>query len=169
LERQKIEDEAEAEKARTNLLKLQAESAAVESTGQATAEAKARADASQIEAEAQVDQSRLTAQADTIKATADLAQLKARQESEIKHQKSLNELDINRARDLAAIESSKFKRIVDAIGADTLKEIAQAAPELQLQLLKGLGLKSFMITDGNSPINLFNTAGGLIGANVGGQ
>jgi len=169
LERQKIEDEAEAEKARTNLLKLQAESAAVESTGQATAEAKARADASQIEAEAQVDQSRLTAQADTIKATAELAQLKARQESEIKHQKSLNELDINRARDLAAIESSKFKRIVDAIGADTLKEIAQAAPELQLQLLKGLGLKSFMITDGNSPINLFNTAGGLIGANVGGQ
>jgi major vault protein len=169
LERQKIEDEAEAEKARTNLLRLQAESAAVESTGQATAEAKARADAAQIEAEAQVDQSRLSAEAEKIKAAAELAQLKARQESEIKHQKSLNELDICRARDLAAIEASKFKRIVDAIGAETLKEIAQAAPELQLQLLKGLGLKSFMITDGNSPINLFNTAGGLIGANVGGQ
>jgi len=96
-----------------------------------------------------------------------LAQLKARQESEIKHQKSLNELDIIRARDLANIESSKFKSIVNAIGADTLREIAQAGPEIQLQLLKGLGLKSFMITDGNSPINLFNTAGGLIGANVG--
>jgi len=169
LERQKIEDEAEAEKARTTLLKLQAESAAVESTGQATAEAKARADAAQIEAEAKVDQSRLAADAEKIKAAAELAQLKARQEAEIKHQKSLNELDINRARDLANIEASKFKRIVSAIGAETLREIAQAGPDLQLQLLKGLGLKSFMITDGNSPINLFNTAGGLIGANVGGQ
>jgi len=169
LERQKIEDEAEAEKARTNLLRLQAESAAVESTGQATAEAKARADAAQIEADAKVDQSRLGAEAEKIKAAAELAQLKARQESEIKHQKSLNELDVARARDLANIEASKFKRIVSAIGAETLREIAQAGPDLQLQLLKGLGLKSFMITDGNSPINLFNTAGGLIGANVGGQ
>jgi len=169
LERQKIEDEAEAEKARTNLLRLQAESAAVESTGQATAEAKARADAAQIEAEARVEQSRLSADAEKIKAAADLAQLTAKQQAEIKHQKSLNELDIIRARDLANIESSKFKRIVNTIGAEILREIAQAGPEHQLQLLKGLGLKSFMITDGNSPINLFNTAGGLIGANVGGQ
>jgi major vault protein len=168
LERQKIEDEAEAEKARTNLLRLQAESAAVESTGQATAEAKARADSAQIEAEAKVDQSRLGAEAEKIKAAAELSQLKGRQEAEIKHQKSLNELDISRARDLATIEASKFTRIVTAIGAGTLREIAEAGPELQLQLLKGLGLKSFMITDGNSPINLFNTAGGLIGA-PGGQ
>lgn len=41
LERQKINDEADAEKSRTALLSLQAQSAAVESTGQATAEAKA--------------------------------------------------------------------------------------------------------------------------------
>jgi len=64
---------------------------------------------------------------------------------------------------LAAIEASKFKSIVTAVGADTLREIAEAGPQLQQQLLKSLGLKSFMITDGNSPINLFNSAGGLIG------
>jgi len=162
LERQKIEDEAEAEKARTHLLTLQAESASVESAGQAVAEAKARADATQIESEAKVDQSKLSAKAEKIKADAELAQLKARQETEISHQKSLNELEISRARDLANIESSKFKRIVTAIGANTLKEIAQAGPQLQLQLLKGLGLRSFIITDGSSPINLFNSAGGLI-------
>jgi len=34
---------------------------------------------------------------------------------------------------------------------------------MQVRLLQGLGLKSFMITDGNTPINLFNTAAGLIG------
>jgi len=93
-----------------------------------------------------------------------LAQLKARQEAEIAHQKALNSLEISRAKDLAAIEASKFKNIVTAIGADTLKEIAEAGPQMQQQLLKALGLKSFMITDGNSPINLFNSAGGLIGA-----
>jgi len=169
LERQKIADEAEAEKARTNLLRLQAESAAVESTGQATAEAKARADAAQIESEAGVAGARLMAEAEKIKAAAELSQLKGHQEAEIQHQKALNSLEISRAKDLATIESSKFKSIVNAIGSKTLQEIAQAGPEMQLQLLKGLGLKSFMITDGNSPINLFNTAGGLIGANVGAQ
>ena len=34
---------------------------------------------------------------------------------------------------------------------------------LQVKLLEGLGIQSMMITDGNNPINLFNTAEGLIG------
>ena len=33
----------------------------------------------------------------------------------------------------------------------------------QVKLLQSLGLKSTLITDGNSPINLFNTASGLLG------
>jgi major vault protein len=161
LERQKIADEAEAEKARTQLLGLQAESASVESAGQAVAEAKARADATQIESEAKVEQSKLSAQAEKIKADAELTQLKARQETEITHQKSLNELEISRARDLAAIESGKFKRIVGAIGAGTLKEIAHSGPALQLELLKGLGVSTLMITDGSTPVNLFSSSGGI--------
>ncbi|ELR14963.1 major vault protein [Acanthamoeba castellanii str. Neff] len=72
------------------------------------------------------------------------------------------ELEVNKARELAAIESKKFSEIVDAIGADTIASIAQAGPEMQAKLLQGLGLKSLMITDGSSPINLFNTASGLI-------
>lgn len=39
---------------------------------------------------------------------------------------------------------------------------------LQVKLLSSLGLKSTLITDGNSPINLFNTAHGLVGS-MGGQ
>jgi len=34
---------------------------------------------------------------------------------------------------------------------------------MQVKLLQSLGLKSTLITDGNSPINLFNTASGLLG------
>jgi major vault protein len=162
LERQKILDESEAEKARKDLLQLQAQSAAVEATGQATAEAKARAEAAQIEGEAAVSQSQLKAEATKIKAFADLEQLKKKQIQEIEHKKAMAELEVNKARELAAIESKKFEEIVDAIGAETIKKIAQAGPEMQAKLLQGLGLKSLMITDGSSPINLFNTASGLI-------
>jgi major vault protein len=64
LERQKISDEAEAERSRKELLKLQANNAAVESTGQA----KARAEAAIIEGETAIDQAKLKAQAMKIEA-----------------------------------------------------------------------------------------------------
>jgi len=163
LERQKIHDEAEAEKNRKELLNLQAQSAAVESTGQATAEAKARAEAQFIEGEAAVTQARQSAEASQIRAEADLIQQTHKRKAELDYKTKLNALDLSKARDLADIEAGKFKDIVDAIGAQTIKAIAQAGPEMQAKLLQGLVLKSFMITDGNSPINLFNTAQGLLG------
>jgi len=163
LERQKIEDEAEAEKSRRGLLHLQAQSAAVESTGQATAEAKARSEAAKIEGEAGVKQAELKAEAQQIKAEASLKMMKAEQEAEIAHKRAITDLEISKAKELAEIEAVKFKRIVDAVGSETLKKIARAGPEMQAKLLSGLGLKSFMITDGNNPINLFSTAAGLIG------
>jgi major vault protein len=166
LERQKIEDEAEAEKSKTELLQFQAQSAAVEATGQATAEAKARAEAAAIEGQAAVKQAELQSQAETIRSSSDLEQLISKQDAEINHKRALIELEVQKARDLARIESNKFKKVVDAIGATTLKSIAQAGPEMQARLLEGLGLKSFLITDGNSPINLFNTAKGLIGGGM---
>ncbi|KAL6061379.1 Major vault protein [Balamuthia mandrillaris] len=162
LERQKIQDEAEAEKAKKDLLQLQAQSAAVESTGQATAEAKARAEAAQIEGEAAVTMSKLKAESTKIRTEAELEEQKLRQEAEAEHQAALDELELLKAKELAAIEAKKFKDIVSAIGAETIASIAQAGPEMQAKLLQGLGLKSLMITDGNSPINLFSTAGGLI-------
>merc|ERR1712146_176742 len=62
------------------------------------------------------------------------------------------------AQKLAEIEAAKFAEIVE-----TIQQIARAGPEMQAKLLGGLGLKGIMITDGNSPINMFNTAKGLIG------
>jgi len=166
LERQKIQDEAEAEKARRELIALQALSQEVESTGQATAEAKARAEAAKIEGEASVKQAQLSADATKIRSEAELEQMKMRQEAEISHQKSLNELHIAKARSLATIETKKFNDVVEAVGATTLKSMAEAGPAMQAKLLQGLGLKSFLITDGNSPINLFNTAQGLVGGEM---
>jgi len=154
-------------KPKKELLQLQAKSAAVESTGQATAEAKARAEAAKIESQAAVTQATSKAEAAKIQSEQELNAKKAEDKIELDHQKKIDFLEISKAQDLAEIESSKFAEIVEAIGASTIKSIASAGPELQAKLLQGLGLKSFMITDGTSPINLFNTANGLIGGNVG--
>lgn len=89
--------------------------------------------------------------------------------------------------------------MVDSIGSDTIATIATAGPEmqvrkekkiekegetgkerqiadvqvllfcLQVKMLQALGLKSTLITDGSSPINLFNTAHGLLGGIQGPQ
>jgi len=163
LEAQRIKDEAEAEQTRIGLLDLQAKSATVEASGQATAEAQARAEAAQIEGEAAVEQAKLRAQASAIQVSSEIEQTKAKQEAELKHLLALNELEVRKKKEMALIETRKFKEIVNSIGADTISSIAQAGPELQAKLLQGLGLKSFLITDGNSPINLFNTAQGLLG------
>jgi major vault protein len=163
LERQKILDEAEAEKSKKSLLTLQAESAAVEATGQASAEARARAEAATIEGQAAVTQAKLAADAMTIKSGAELEQLVKKQEAEVEHMKSLNDMEIAKAKELAAIEAEKFRSVVNAIGPKTIRSIAEAGPAMQAKLLSGLGLKSFLITDGNNPINLFSTAQGLIG------
>ena len=58
-----------------------------------------------------------------------------------------------------------FKRVlllVGAIGADTLRAMAEAGPAMQAKLLSGLGIQSTLITDGKSPINLLGTAQGMI-------
>ena len=53
--------------------------------------------------------------------------------------------------------------MIASVGKETIAAIANAGPEMQAQLLSGLGLQGFIMTDGNNPINLFNTANGLIG------
>jgi len=163
LERQKINDEAEAEKARKDLLELQANSAAVESTGQAKAEAQSRAEAARIEGEAAVEQAKLKAEAMKIEATSELERLTSAREAEMNFVKEQNTLEINKARDMSDIEVAKFDNMVKTIGPDTIRAIAVSGPEMQVKLLQGLGLKSTLITDGSSPINLFNTAQGLLG------
>jgi len=163
LEKQKILDEAESEKARRALLELQALSAAVESTGQAKAEAQSRAEAARIEGEAAVEQARLKSQAAKIEADSELDRLTQARNAELSFIKEKNTVEISKETQLTDIEVNKFKKMVESIGATTLKEIATSGPETQLKMLQALGLQSTLITDGSNPINLFNTANGLIG------
>jgi len=167
LERQMIDDEAAAEVSRKHLLELKASSAAVESTGQAKAEAQSMAERAKIEGEAAVEKAKLRAEADTIEAENELSRVKAVREAELAYLEKQHELEVSRRQRLSEIEVRRYERMLAAMGTDTLRSIAAAGPELDVRLLKSLGLQTTMITDGHTPLNLFNTAHGLIGRALG--
>ena len=149
------------------LLELQANSAAVESTGQATAEAQSRAEAARIEGEAAVKQAELKAQALKIEPEAELQRMTAARAAELEYMKSQDAIELDKHRQLSPMEETKFAAMAKAITPECLLAMAQAGPEMQVKLLQGLGLSSTLITDGKTPINLFQTASGLIGQNMG--
>ena len=163
LERQRISDEAQNEEARTALLVLQANSSAVESTGQAKAEAQSRAEAALIEGQAAVEQAKLKAEAMRIESEAELTRLQAARAAELDFIRAQNALVVDKMGKTADVERAKFASMVDAIGQDTLRAIAVSGPETQAKLLGSLGITSTLITDGKSPVNLFQTATGLLG------
>ncbi|XP_008069867.1 major vault protein isoform X2 [Carlito syrichta] len=169
LERQKILDQSEAEKARRELLELEALSMAVESTGSAKAEAESRAEAARIEGEGSVLQAKLKAQALAIETEAELQRVQKVRELELVYARAQLELEVSRAQQLAEVEAKKFKQMTEALGPGTIKDLATAGPEMQVKLLQSLGLKSTLITNGSTPINLFTTALGLLGLGAEGQ
>lgn len=167
LERQGIIDQSAAETERRNLLELQAENAAIEATGRANAESRAKAETARIRGEATITLAQQEAEAARIRFEAESAIARARQEAEIERKEALDNLELEKARNLASMNAAEFREKVQALGADTIRAIAQAGPEMQARLLEGLGIESVLITDGKSPINLFGTAKGLINYNSG--
>lgn len=163
LERQKLIDEIEAEKKRTELVRLKCSTEIVKRIGELTSEAYAKFESAKIEGKTLVEQSTHQAKAHIIQEESSIEEEKLKQEQIRNHLKKLNDLEIEKARELSNIECKKFEQIVEAIGCDTIEEMAKAGPEMQTKLLQGLGLQGFLITDGNNPINLFNTANNLIG------
>ncbi|CAF4568049.1 unnamed protein product [Rotaria sp. Silwood1] len=163
LERQRIKNEAEAEKIRQLLLESQALSAAIELTGQTKAEALSRAESKRIEGETAVHQARRKAEATKIESEAELARLKLVREGEIKFLREQNELEIKKKTELSQIETEKFKLQVESIGPSTIQSIATSGPETQVKLLQALGIQSMLVTDGKSPINLMGFGQGLLG------
>lgn len=162
LSRQRIRDEAKVEEARQTLIQLTAESRAVQTTGTATAEAEARAKAQQIVGESEVKLAQLRANAADIFAAAELKRMSEYQAAEVAHQKSVDELDVAAKRRKKDIEAAKFRDTVSALGTSTILDMARAGPELQAQLLAGLGVTSHVITSGSTPMNLFDSALGLL-------
>lgn len=104
----------------------------------------------------------LRAQAAKIEGDIELHRLTQARELELSYSKSTGDLEIDKAKRLADIETAEFKEHVQAIGKNTIKAIATSGPDNQVKLLQALGIKSTLITDGRSPINLFNTAAEMV-------
>ena len=126
--------------------------------GEAIAEAKSK----KIYYESLLQQVELEEEAKKIEVETALALDKERNSAELTYQREINELEITKAKELAKIETEKFKQVVDAIGKETIVSMARAGPEFQARLLKGLGLKGFMMMNSKNPINLFSTANGFV-------
>ena len=162
ISRQKIQDDIEAEKSKKRLFELQSELAGVQSTGKAIALAKAKSEKDKIDGEAKVSQASLKSQQQKILSQTELEIKKQQKQIELEHQQKKDVLEIARAKRLANIEVEKFQKQIQAIGKETIVAMAKSGPEFQAKLLKGLGLKGFMMMDGKHPINLYNTAQSLI-------
>jgi len=160
---QKINDEVEAERAKQNLIALKAKSLEVQQSGKAVAEASSRAKASKIEWEGRVSQAELEVEASSIQHQADVQMQKDKDHAEEEHELALMEIEVNKSRELARIEAEKFANTMNAVGRSTVVSMARAGPEFQSKMLKGLGLKGFMVMSGKNPINLFSTASGMLG------
>lgn len=163
LDRLRIQDEIVSVQASKKLLQLQAESESVKTTGMAIAQAKAKAEGARIEGETEVSQAELKIKADNIRQNSELELLKEKFEQEVEMKKQISELKIAHERKLANIEAEKFEKTMSSLGKETIVSMARAGPELQARLLKGLGLKGFMVMDGKNPLNLFNVANGFLG------
>lgn len=164
LDCQKIINLKAIETEKQNLVEKKNACSLHEALGQATAEANGRDTKLRIEADMSVKQATLAVQAADIERQADLEETKRTKEVELAHQQVLNEMAMAKARALADIETKKFEELVSTITPKTIQAIARAGPEMQARLLKGLGIKGYLMTDGNSPINLFNAAKGMVAA-----
>ena len=164
LEAQLIVDKAQCEKERKVLLQLRAESQSIEATGSQRAEATAMAEAAAVEAQCMVELAAKRADAQKIQVRTEIELETAKNEEAIAHTRQINSLEVQKATDLAGIESAQFTSAVSSMGKETIEAIAKAGPENQVRLLKALNLQGYMVTDGSSPINLFNAAQGMTGS-----
>jgi len=162
LDRNKLANEKAAEAARMNLYELRAETAAVESSGQAKAEAEAQAEKTLIEGHMSIEAATLKAKALEIEESAKLETLEKQRAAEIEYMKTVDQLAIDEAKSLASIELKKSAELISAIGQDTITNIAMAGPKAQILMLQGLGIRSTLITDGKTPVNLYQAPNGAI-------
>ena len=93
----------------------------------------------------------------------ELANLTQARNAELAFLREQTKLEVSKKRALAAIQKGKISRTVNSLGHSTILAMASAEHSQKVRLLQALNLKSTVFTDGNSPINLFNTANGLIG------
>jgi len=160
----KIEDDTHAERQNIDFLRKKIETEAVKTSGIMVAKANATAKENEIQGESIMEQSKLKVQALEIEVISNLNEEETNIIERIKRKEQSIDVELDKMQRLTNIEVGEFKKTINAIGKETIVAMAKAGPQVQAKLLNSLGIKSFLITDGKNPINLFNTAKGLINA-----
>jgi len=162
LDIQEIEDSTDAEKLRIEFYKAVADLNSVQSLGKSLSKAKAEKEKAIIEGRSNVAIAQVEAETLKIQNDQETEALRLKQELQYNYEKSENDINANEQEQMAKVEVDKIQRMMKAIGPSTLAEIINAEPKMQQDLLKGLGLQGYLMTDGRNPINLFDTANGLV-------
>jgi major vault protein len=162
LKLQKLEDDTHAERENTKLLIKKVATEAVKTSGDLTARAHAIAKGNEIQGNSLIDQAKLKVQALDIEVLSSLIEEEENIKEDIKKKEQIVDLELEKLTKLSQIEVEEFQKTIQAIGKETIIAMAKAGPETQAKLLKSLGIKSFLISDGKNPINLFNTAKGIL-------
>ena len=115
-----------------------------------------------IEGESEVKLAKLRADAKKLEFETELELQKKQKELDIQYARALAEMEVKAAKDKANLEVSRMESFVNSLSQEAILAIARAGPEMQAKLLGSLGIQSTLITDGSSPINLFDTASGII-------
>lgn len=158
LQRKVIEDNSLAEDLKKKLFDLTAQTKSIEESGKKEAESKAQVSSTIISSQSNIKIS--TYNKDILLTKNKYKHQIEKMEHDIKlqYEKEKNNIELTAKQKISDIQTKKTQDIIDTIGRDVLIQISQAEPEAQLNLLKSLGLEGFIMTDGNSPINLFNFA-----------
>lgn len=64
---------------------------------------------------------------------AELQRLSKAREQELSYKQQMDNLEVEKQKRLAQIESERFSQLVHSLGSDTLKEMARAGPEMQVR------------------------------------
>lgn len=164
LELQVMKDRCHAESDQLQLLEVEGHNAEIELIGASVAHAMSQRESRLVEAEARLEAAPTRSLSVETTCLAEREVLENRVGRQLDHQRALKELSIAKKCALAEIEASKYERIMESLGQETVVALAEAGPKLQAELLQALGLQGFIISDGRSPVNLFDVAGKLITA-----
>lgn len=162
LDIQEIEDSTEAEKLRKDFYTTVAELNSIQSLGVSISKAKAETEKARIEGENTVAVSKVEAETLEILNNQEAEALRLQQKLKYDYESKENEINASEQEQLAKVEVDKIERMMKALGPSTLAQIINAEPQMQQDLLKSLGLQGYLMTDGRNPINLFDTANGLV-------
>jgi len=161
LQRKIIDDNSLAEDLKRPLFDLKAKTKSIEESGLKEAEAKSKVNAMMIESQSKIKIATINKEIQNLRNKFRNETDSAEHEIKLSHDIAKSKLELDKKEKVSNIETKKFEDMIDAIGKETLVQISEAGPEAQVTLLNSLGLEGFIMTDGNSPINLFNFANSI--------